>query len=554
MIVRTSFDTPTLPRLATIIAELQSGVIAIPEFQRPSVWRDKQRLDLLDSIVKGLPIGSLLVWRSGTDVLNTYTEIAGIPVPPPRAGVDRRTYLIDGHQRVTTLFGALVRPEVPRTGEFVRRWPLYYELGTTEGRAFRLPPRPREPVPGHWLPLDILFDSRALYRFRDGLYKRGDDTHADEAERIANVFKDYIIPVVPLISDDLDLVTDAFVRINSSGSPMTEAHMLRALTYKKGARDTFEGFAEIVAALGPSWDDLPEQTLVNCLKAALGLDVYRSSVREIERHLRNDAEALGRLKVAVLEAVSLLEAMGVGGWAALPYAYQLVTLVALAFNSPRSVRDRSMLLRRWFWRTTYAEHFTGATGGKIQHGIELLSKTDPDLEELCSSLSIYTTRGLLRKGTVRAKAFLLFLAARSSRPDRRRSVVPEAMARGASLPLLFPGLPADPGNLVAASPSELTRIRKALIRGSLTNSDRAEFLLDGELPGLLVDESSRAETEAFINARSRHLRDLEEEFLRDLGVLSGAEYINALFDQLKIESVASAEWPWSDESAESPAE
>ena len=43
MIERTSFDTPTLPTLRTIIAELQSGVILIPEFQRPSVWNDEQR-------------------------------------------------------------------------------------------------------------------------------------------------------------------------------------------------------------------------------------------------------------------------------------------------------------------------------------------------------------------------------------------------------------------------------------------------------------------------------------------------------------------------------
>jgi hypothetical protein len=57
------FDPPVVPRLEVLLREFEKGEIQIPAFQRPSLWRDDQRLDLLDSVRRGLPIGALLVWR-----------------------------------------------------------------------------------------------------------------------------------------------------------------------------------------------------------------------------------------------------------------------------------------------------------------------------------------------------------------------------------------------------------------------------------------------------------------------------------------------------------
>lgn len=519
MIERTSFDTPILPRLSTIINELNGGVYVIPEFQRPSVWRDEQRLALLDSIVKGLPIGSLLVWRSATRRLKTYPKIAGIKVPELREGSDKYTYLIDGHQRISTLFGALVRPPVLRTPEDARGWPLYYELGTEESPAFRLPPT-RGPVPLHWLPLDILLDGKALYRFREGLFKEGEDDKAEEAERIANVFKDYIIPVVPLVTEDLDLVTDAFVRINSQGSGMTEAHMLRALTYLKEDIDTDKGFRQIRDAIRQTgWGSVPDQTLVNCLKASFGLDVYRSSVRELNDRLREDPTALKRLEDALVESVELLRSLGVAGWGALPYAYQLVTLAALACAAPGTLAERSETLHRWFWRTTYGEYFTGQTGGQIRRDIELLARAPAGEDSEIGRGAEVQRIARTSKGTVRTKAYLLFLAHGVEDPDARAQAE-QAVALNhesrRSLPVLFPGsdkeLRRDPGNLVNVSQEELPKLRQAMKRRGGVRALASRYGLPPEALALLPDEA------AFVHKRREILLDQEEGFIRSLGL------------------------------------
>src|SRR5437660_1177198 len=97
---RRMFDTPVLPRLATILAEVKSGDLVIPEFQRSFVWDDDRRLSLLDSIAQGMPIGSLLVWRTNRRDLRTYDEIGGVKLAGSRQGGEKVNYLIDGHQRI----------------------------------------------------------------------------------------------------------------------------------------------------------------------------------------------------------------------------------------------------------------------------------------------------------------------------------------------------------------------------------------------------------------------------------------------------------------------
>lgn len=61
---QTLFDNPTTARLQQVIESIANGELLFPAFQRPFVWRDSQRLRLLDSILKGLPIGSMLIWRT----------------------------------------------------------------------------------------------------------------------------------------------------------------------------------------------------------------------------------------------------------------------------------------------------------------------------------------------------------------------------------------------------------------------------------------------------------------------------------------------------------
>lgn len=52
------------PFLKDLIADVNSGQIKVPQFQRQFVWKEEQALKLLDSISSNYPVGSLLLWRT----------------------------------------------------------------------------------------------------------------------------------------------------------------------------------------------------------------------------------------------------------------------------------------------------------------------------------------------------------------------------------------------------------------------------------------------------------------------------------------------------------
>ncbi|HYO71575.1 MAG TPA: DUF262 domain-containing protein [Archangium sp.] len=514
---RKMFETPVLPRLETILSEVESGDLVIPDFQRPFVWDDDRRLSLLDSIFKGMPIGSLLVWRTNTRDLHTYNEVGGVRLPGPRKGTEKVSYLIDGHQRISTLFGALysgAREAFPSDEDV--RWPLYYELAANDRPAFRVPPR-RGPVSEHWLPLDHLLNGDKLFEFTQRLRHQGRKDLAKEAERLANVFRDYIIPIIPLVTDELDVVTDAFVRINSQGKGMSEAHMLRALTHL-GANDTDRHFADVRARLEPfGWGKLDDQILVNVLKAQLGLDVYAASVRGVHEKLKQTPAPLKSLPVILEEAVNFLAKVGVRGPSALPYAYQLVTLATLAARFPGRLNEPEVQshLQNWFWRTTYTEHFTGITGSRIRDGIEELARViENGGTPAKRDLTVVKPLNKIRMSSVRGRAFLLFLAQLPS-DEQARQHRQELLGIGDTQPapsLLSIALGEEPGNRVIAVPSELRTLRAAIQSGEISSDMANEFAIPEEALEALPDQR------AFLAARGRYLVEKEKAFIKSLGL------------------------------------
>lgn len=91
-------ETTTRP-LRELVRGFHSGAILLPQFQRDYVWKSAKIRNLLDSLLKGFPIGGFYLWRPAT----------GTRDPKPKAHGQQRIaaefvgYLIDGQQRLTSL-------------------------------------------------------------------------------------------------------------------------------------------------------------------------------------------------------------------------------------------------------------------------------------------------------------------------------------------------------------------------------------------------------------------------------------------------------------------
>ena len=86
--------------LEQILNYIKSGEIAIPEIQRPFVWKTRQVRDLIDSLYKGYPAGYLIISQSPDMKLKDGSLSIG------------KKIMIDGQQRVTALMTAIVGMEV----------------------------------------------------------------------------------------------------------------------------------------------------------------------------------------------------------------------------------------------------------------------------------------------------------------------------------------------------------------------------------------------------------------------------------------------------------
>ena len=86
--------------ISTLLGYVNDGTIAIPEIQRPFVWKSIQVRDLIDSLYQEYPVGYIITWKSPDVKLKDGTKS------------EEKQILIDGQQRITALTAALLGQEV----------------------------------------------------------------------------------------------------------------------------------------------------------------------------------------------------------------------------------------------------------------------------------------------------------------------------------------------------------------------------------------------------------------------------------------------------------
>src|SRR5438105_1184965 len=96
---------PKSVTFTSLFAEIENGTIKIPQFQRDFVWSKGRSAKLLDSIVKGYPIGTFILWKT-SERLRAIRSLGGVSLPDTPKG-DAVKYVLDGQQRLTSLFVSL---------------------------------------------------------------------------------------------------------------------------------------------------------------------------------------------------------------------------------------------------------------------------------------------------------------------------------------------------------------------------------------------------------------------------------------------------------------
>jgi hypothetical protein len=269
----------------------------------------------LRSVKDGIPIGAVMVWRTTCDIA-WQAELAGHVLPPPVTGIPRQ-YLLDGLQRLSTLFAALRDVGFLDEPTATIGYDLEEEAFVESFDAANQP---------QIVPLRVLPDSLTLLRFQRKLKGERLDTWIRRADDLAKAFREYKIPVITISSDDFGIAARTFNLINSQGVSMGEADMIHALTWTPEfeLRDRLESLrAEMLQPLG--WGRIEFETVLKVVKAAADLDLYEESAEQVSDLLKTDRGALERAFEQLARVAELLhDRCGILTWDLVPYALQAI--------------------------------------------------------------------------------------------------------------------------------------------------------------------------------------------------------------------------------------
>jgi hypothetical protein len=340
-----------------LVRRVLDGQIRVPDFQRGLKWEIKDVLDLLDSVFRGYPVGTLLLWQRPADT--GHLRYGSVEVHATRRS--DALMVVDGQQRVRALTQALAGAGHP-FDDFAAFFDLQAE------KFVRLAKR-EEPKPHH-VPMTEVLDSEKLIAWLL-------DHSVPESDRrtviqLGKRVREYQIPAYLVATEDEAAVREIFRRANDTGRRMEEYEVFNAIHSRSGGPEP-ANVRDVAAALAPLQFGGPDEAMLLQMFAAIrGVDATKERVPQLgaEAHermleLQRSAEAtIGFLRRdAHVPHASLL-----------PYRQPLLALARLFARFPQPQPRSRELLARWLWRGA----LTGAHTGAIVRMREMIAAIQSD--------------------------------------------------------------------------------------------------------------------------------------------------------------------------------
>ncbi len=279
--------------LSTLLDEIRRGEIALPDIQRPFVWKAARVRDLFDSMYRGFPVGTLLFWATGAEQGARQIGTGPKQVAP-------RLMIVDGQQRLTSLYAVLTGAPIVRDDYQEAHIRLAFR---PRDATFAVTDAAIERDPEYIPDISVIWGGKGrrqvvrdflgrLERARGELQQERRDELDESIDRL-NDLRNYPFEVFELGPDvGEEQVADVFVRINSEGVRLDQADFILTLMsvwWEEGRRD-LEDFARasrLPGQTGPSpvnpfLDPGPDQLL----RVAAGLAFRRGRLKYVYQVLR----------------------------------------------------------------------------------------------------------------------------------------------------------------------------------------------------------------------------------------------------------------------------
>ena len=391
-----SFDS-TKHSVGSILDEVNTGKTQLPDFQRGWVWDDHHIRDLIASVSLSFPIGAIMTLETGGD------DVSFKPRPIEGASesvndVDPQTLVLDGQQRLTSLFQSLKSGKAVATrdtrGRRINRW--YYldmkkcvsdeydredaiisipedrQVKTFRGEVSLDISSPAKEYAEDMFPLSKIFDESEWMRgYME--YWRLDQVKwklfTEFNDQVIKVFQQYQIPVIELDKETpKEAVCIVFEKVNTGGVSLTVFELLTASFAADNfqLRDDWNEREQRIKSAHPVLRSMGSTLFLQALTLLATKD--RGSAvscrrRDILRLQADEYKAWAdRTEKGFVSAVRFLHEQKFFNSRDLPYQTQLVPLAAIMadLGSAADTHGARQKIARWFWCGVLGEIYGGA--------------------------------------------------------------------------------------------------------------------------------------------------------------------------------------------------
>jgi len=397
----------------SLFDQIRNGTIKIPQFQRDFVWTKAQSARLLDSVIKGYPIGTFILWHT-QERLRAVRNLGGIDLPDTPPG-NAAKYVLDGQQRLTSLFVTLNGLTINREDhedDYAGMW-LDLEAGEDEELVLVDPA-------GH--------SESSLIRLQDLLH--GDfeflASFPKPAQQRIRLYKNriesYQFSAVQISDAPIDIATEIFTRLNIGGKPLTPFEIMVAKSYDAASSfDLAERYKSLIRELEEiEYETIPESNLLQ----AVSILAVRDARRKVILRLKKE-EVIGSWPLMVdglkLAIDYFRSAYGISASRLLPYP-GLVIPYSYFFHHFRKTPtgNRAKYLEDFFWRVSLSGRYSQSVEGRslqdVQRMDEILEGRRPSYDwAIDVSPEFIEHNGYFSVGRSFIKALLCLLARKTPR-------------------------------------------------------------------------------------------------------------------------------------------
>ena len=393
-------------KLGDLLSDVKNGKVGLPDLQRPFVWKDSKARDLLDSMLKGYPIGYIMLWQSpeGYETIN-------------HIGTNDKTYshpdylVIDGQQRLTALLAAISGIKVKDKNYSERQIRITFNPIT---REFAVWTEAYERNPEWISDISAVFDADANHdvpKFRRqfikdcnaGRERNGKDPLTDEEEEtIETNLNDllnlsiYTLPTLRINTKaNEEDVAEIFVRVNSGGQKLTEKNFIETLlaVYDNDVHNQIDKFCEEsrIPKDSTSYNFILKVDPSHLIRMAVAVGFRRARLRYAYMLMRGKNLETGivtkdemnanltKFKSALEEVTNLnnwhtfmglfadagyVNSSIVASTNAVVFCYVLYLIGKYDYKVPPIVLQK--VIKKWIFMSTITQFYTGSTESEVE--------------------------------------------------------------------------------------------------------------------------------------------------------------------------------------------